>query len=231
MIIQAEKFGSSISSALRVQSDAMRLRRRQLAEERAAETSVKIMLPLIFFIFPGVFVVLVGPAALSIVSSCSGPNECAENRIKSLGKSPLARSYGRFLGWRMAMFKQAIPIAYEIKPTRSRSIRPWIIAIFAAGVFLVPLAAEGAAICYAQWCELMGQSTDVRTPIIDSIGSGIQNARDLLAESIGPTLQRTIRDPTVALPVASVLIVCGDGDAAAVEQCAGEAGPVNRQRG
>jgi tight adherence protein C len=66
VIIQAEKFGSSISSALRVQSDAMRLRRRQLAEARAAETSVKIMLPLIFFIFPGVFVVLVGPAALNM---------------------------------------------------------------------------------------------------------------------------------------------------------------------
>jgi tight adherence protein C len=69
VIIQAEKFGSSISSALRVQSDAMRLRRRQLAEAKAAETSVKIMIPMILFIFPGVFVVLVGPAALSIVSS------------------------------------------------------------------------------------------------------------------------------------------------------------------
>ena len=64
VIIQAEKFGSSISAALRVQSDAMRLRRRQMAEERAAQTSVKIMLPLIFFIFPGVFVVLVGPAVI-----------------------------------------------------------------------------------------------------------------------------------------------------------------------
>jgi tight adherence protein C len=64
VIIQAEKFGSSIAAALRVQSEAMRLRRRQLAEERAAMTSVKIMLPLIFFIFPGVFVVLVGPAVM-----------------------------------------------------------------------------------------------------------------------------------------------------------------------
>ncbi len=71
VIIQAEKFGSSISSALRVQSDAMRLRRRQLAEERAAKTSVKIMLPLIFFIFPGVFVVLVGPAVLKMAAMLS----------------------------------------------------------------------------------------------------------------------------------------------------------------
>ena len=70
VIIQAEKFGSSIASALRVQSDAMRLRRRQLAEERAAKTSVKIMLPLIFFIFPGVFVVLVGPAIMRMAVCC-----------------------------------------------------------------------------------------------------------------------------------------------------------------
>ncbi len=66
VIIQAEKFGSSIGSALRVQSDSMRVKRRQLAEERAAKTAVKIMIPLVLFIFPGVFVVLVGPAALTI---------------------------------------------------------------------------------------------------------------------------------------------------------------------
>ncbi len=72
VIIQAEKFGSSIAAALRVQSDAMRLRRRQLAEERAAKTSVKIMIPLIFFIFPGVFVVTVGPAGMHIMTIFGG---------------------------------------------------------------------------------------------------------------------------------------------------------------
>ncbi|MFO0952866.1 MAG: type II secretion system F family protein [Isosphaeraceae bacterium] len=66
VIIQAEKFGSSIGQALRVQSDSMRTKRRQLAEERAAKTAVKIMIPLVLFIFPGVFVVLVGPAAMQI---------------------------------------------------------------------------------------------------------------------------------------------------------------------
>ncbi|CAN5884743.1 type II secretion system F family protein [soil metagenome] len=69
VIIQAERFGSSIGSALRVQSDAMRTRRRQLAEERAAKTAVKIMIPLILFIFPGVFVVLVGPAGIKIAET------------------------------------------------------------------------------------------------------------------------------------------------------------------
>jgi tight adherence protein C len=72
VIIQAEKFGASIGAALRVQSDAMRLRRRQYAEERAAKTAVKIMIPLILFIFPGVFVVLVGPAGIQIASTLMG---------------------------------------------------------------------------------------------------------------------------------------------------------------
>ena len=69
VIIQAEKFGSSIGSALRTQSDAMRVKRRQLAEERAAKTAVKILIPLILFIFPGVFVVLVGPAGIQIANT------------------------------------------------------------------------------------------------------------------------------------------------------------------
>jgi tight adherence protein C len=69
VIIQAEKFGSSIGSALRVQSDSMRTKRRQLAEERAAKTAVKIMIPLVLFIFPGVFVVLVGPAGMQIAKT------------------------------------------------------------------------------------------------------------------------------------------------------------------
>ncbi len=64
VLIQADKFGSSVAQALRVQSDTMRTRRRQLAEEKAAKTAVKMIFPLVLFIFPGIFVVLVGPAAI-----------------------------------------------------------------------------------------------------------------------------------------------------------------------
>ena len=67
VLIQADKFGSSIAQALRVQSDSMRTRRRQLAEEKAAKTAVKLIFPLVIFIFPGIFVVLVGPAAITMV--------------------------------------------------------------------------------------------------------------------------------------------------------------------
>jgi tight adherence protein C len=67
VLIQAEKFGSSVAQALRVQSDSMRTRRRQMAEEKAAKTAVKLIFPLVIFIFPGIFVVLVGPAAITMV--------------------------------------------------------------------------------------------------------------------------------------------------------------------
>jgi tight adherence protein C len=67
VLIQAEKFGSSVAQALRVQSDSMRIRRQQLAEEKAAKTAVKLIFPLVIFIFPGIFVVLVGPAAITMV--------------------------------------------------------------------------------------------------------------------------------------------------------------------
>jgi tight adherence protein C len=67
ILIQADKFGSSVAQALRVQSDSMRTRRRQLAEEKAAKTAVKLIFPLVLFIFPGIFVVLVGPAAITMI--------------------------------------------------------------------------------------------------------------------------------------------------------------------
>jgi len=66
VLIQAEKFGSSVGQALRVQSDAMRTRRRQMAEEKA-KTAVQLIFPLVLFIFPGIFVVLVGPAAITMI--------------------------------------------------------------------------------------------------------------------------------------------------------------------
>lgn len=66
ILIQADKFGSSVATALRVQSDSMRTKRRQMAEEKAAKTAVKMIFPLVLFIFPGIFVVLVGPAGINM---------------------------------------------------------------------------------------------------------------------------------------------------------------------
>ena len=67
VLIQTDKFGSSVSQALRVQSNSMRTRRRQLAEEKAAKTAVQLIFPLVLFIFPGIFIILVGPAGIAMV--------------------------------------------------------------------------------------------------------------------------------------------------------------------
>jgi tight adherence protein C len=71
IITQAERFGTSVAKALRTQADALRIKRRLRAEERAQKTTVKLMLPLILFIFPSIFVVLLGPAAMKLVATFS----------------------------------------------------------------------------------------------------------------------------------------------------------------
>lgn len=62
MLLQTDRFGTSIADALRVHADTLRSKRMQSAEEAAAKTTVKMLFPLIFFIFPAIFVVLVGPS-------------------------------------------------------------------------------------------------------------------------------------------------------------------------
>jgi tight adherence protein C len=69
MLVQADRFGTSVGTALRVQSEQLRTRRRQLVEERAAKIATKLLFPLIFCIFPALLVVLLGPAMLQIMRS------------------------------------------------------------------------------------------------------------------------------------------------------------------
>jgi tight adherence protein C len=67
MLIQSERFGTSMGASLRVHSDNLRTKRRMMAEEAAAKVALKLMFPLIFCIFPTVLMVLIGPAAIQIM--------------------------------------------------------------------------------------------------------------------------------------------------------------------
>lgn len=67
VLTQTSRFGTSLATALRVHADAMRIKRRQIAEETAAKSTVKLIFPLVLFIFPAIFVVLIGPGAIKIV--------------------------------------------------------------------------------------------------------------------------------------------------------------------
>jgi tight adherence protein C len=66
-IIQADQLGVSIAKVLRIQSDQMRVRRRQRAEEKAHQAPVKMLFPMVFLIFPSIYIILLGPAILLVV--------------------------------------------------------------------------------------------------------------------------------------------------------------------
>jgi tight adherence protein C len=66
LLIQTDKFGTSIAQALRTLSNSMRIKRRQRAEELAMKLPVKLLFPLILFIFPSLFVIIIGPGAIQI---------------------------------------------------------------------------------------------------------------------------------------------------------------------
>jgi tight adherence protein C len=69
MLVQTERFGTPLSKSLSYFADSLRTRRRQQAEEMAAKTTVKLVFPLVFFIFPSMFIVLLVPAVISISKS------------------------------------------------------------------------------------------------------------------------------------------------------------------
>ncbi len=70
-LVQADQFGTSVSKALRVHSETLRTRRRQQVEEEAAKTAVKLVFPLVLFIFPALFVVALGPAIIKMMEGFS----------------------------------------------------------------------------------------------------------------------------------------------------------------
>jgi tight adherence protein C len=69
MLIQADRFGTSIANALRIHADSMRVKRQHAAEEMAAKAAVKMSFPLVLFIFPSTFIVLAGPTVIGLLHS------------------------------------------------------------------------------------------------------------------------------------------------------------------
>jgi tight adherence protein C len=67
MLVQTDKFGTSVAQSLRVHSETARTKRRQRAEEAAAKTGVKMVFPLVFCIFPAIWVVTIGPAVIKFI--------------------------------------------------------------------------------------------------------------------------------------------------------------------
>jgi tight adherence protein C len=66
-LIQTDRFGTSVAQALRVHSDSLRTERRQRAEEQAAKTTIKMVIPLVLFVLPSIIIVTLGPAVISLI--------------------------------------------------------------------------------------------------------------------------------------------------------------------
>jgi tight adherence protein C len=71
MLIQTDRFGTSVAQALRTHAETMRTKRRQRAEEAAAKTTIKLVFPLVLFVFPALFVIILGPAVIQIIETLS----------------------------------------------------------------------------------------------------------------------------------------------------------------
>jgi tight adherence protein C len=71
IMIQTEQFGTNVAQSLRVQADAMRLKKRLLAEEKASKLPVKLLLPLLFFIFPSIMLIILGPGIIRLMKVLS----------------------------------------------------------------------------------------------------------------------------------------------------------------
>jgi tight adherence protein C len=69
VLVQSEQFGTSVAKTLRIHADTLRVQRRQKVEEQAAKTTGKLVFPLVLFIFPSIFLVALGPAAIIISDS------------------------------------------------------------------------------------------------------------------------------------------------------------------
>jgi tight adherence protein C len=72
MLMQTERFGTPVADALRAQAESLRTKRRQRAEEAAAKTTIKLLFPLVLFIFPPLYLVILGPAVLMMIRAMSG---------------------------------------------------------------------------------------------------------------------------------------------------------------
>ena len=81
MLVQTDRFGTSIAQALRTHAETSRTKRRQRAEERAAKIGVKLVFPLVFFLFPAFYVVTLGPAVIQFVRASSSDRSSSQSTV------------------------------------------------------------------------------------------------------------------------------------------------------
>jgi len=81
--------------------------------------------------------------------------------------------------------------------------------IVVLGLLLAVPVEEGVSLCIGQWRQVMGTETEVRTPILDSVGDGLQAAHQSMSNWLSPQFQRVPWNPAYVLPIAAVVTVLG----------------------
>jgi len=107
------------------------------------------------------------------------------------------------------MHKFPIPIAHDMSGHRPAPKLMRMTFIVLLGLALAPPVEEGGSLCVGQWCEVMGQNTEVRTPILDSAQEGLQFAHRALWSWMSPQFQRLPWNPSYVLPIAAVVMALG----------------------
>ncbi|MFI5461006.1 MAG: hypothetical protein ACHRXM_36825 [Isosphaerales bacterium] len=107
------------------------------------------------------------------------------------------------------MYKFPIAIAHDIRPERRSSKALRTATVVLLGLVLAAPVQEGVSLCIGQWREVMGTSTEVRTPILDSVHDRLQDAHQSVANSISNQFQTVPWAPSLVLTVAAVVVAVG----------------------
>ena len=104
------------------------------------------------------------------------------------------------------MSKNPILLAPDASSDRGKSKLLLIVSISVLALLVAPLFMEGVALCYAQWCDVLGNSVAVRTPILDSIGDQLRTVQVDIRNALTPVFERVPWNPKVVLPIAVVIM-------------------------
>ena len=105
------------------------------------------------------------------------------------------------------MAKNPITLAPDLRPDRPRRKLLPILSIFVVAPLLVPIVMEAVALCYGQWCEMLGSPIAVRTPTLDAIGERVDAVREDFWYHVSSRFQRVPWNPRVVLPIAVTVMV------------------------
>jgi hypothetical protein len=106
------------------------------------------------------------------------------------------------------MHKFPIPIAHDPPAPKQTRLRR-AAAMIVLGLGVAPLLGEGAAMCYTQWCQVVGKNASAQTPVFDSLNNGINAAHQSFWDALTPLFRRLPWNPRIVFAVAIIAMVLG----------------------